>query len=379
MPQKATLGRLTAVGALVILAIFLPEAAESVGREDPILRTRIDYAAADFPDGIEFWLAFDEILDPQRIDLEFGFDAVHSCDGGAVYSARFPGRSEVVWQWEPNPQQALPPGAVVRWRWKMTDIRGDAHVSRERELRWTDQRFQWQTYTKDWLAVHWHDKEPEFGRNLVAYIEPQIDRIAPIAADPGPVNIFVYADALDADPGAVLRRDQTNPYQAFNTIVSVLPDDPQVDELSLLVHGLARIVVQDRGFNCYTPLPRWLEEGLATLASGGMSSEMRLAFAQSRLIESFWAFRSLDVPPGSDVSATAPWYAQSYDVVEFLIGEFGWDGIGNLIDAIGDGNTVDESFKAAYGIGIDEAERLWRESRGMPDPIPIRSSQPEVW
>ena len=378
MPQKATLGRLAAVGVLVILAVFLPEAAESVGREDPILRTRIDHAAADFPDGIEFWLAFDEILDSQQIDLEFGFDAAHSCDGDAVYSTRFPGRSEVVWQWEPNPQQALPPGAVVRWRWKMTDIRGDAHVSRERELRWTDQRFQWQTYTKDWIAVHWHDKEPEFGRNLVAYLEPQIDRIAPIAADPGPVNVFVYADALDADPGAVLRRDQTNPYQAFNTIVAVLPDDSQVDELSVLVHGLARIVVQDRGFNCYTPLPHWLEEGLATLASGGMSSEMRLAFVQSRLIESFWALRSLDVPPGSDVPATAPWYAQSYDVVEFLIGEFGWDGIGNLIDAIGDGNTVDESFKAAYGIGIDEAERLWRESRGMPDPIPVRPSQPEV-
>ena len=378
MPQKATLGRLTAVGTLIILAVFLPEAAESVGREDPILRTRIDHAAADFPDGIEFWLAIDEILDPRRIDLEFGFDPVHSCDGGVVYSARFPGWSEVVWQWEPNPQQALPPGAVVRWRWKMTDIHGDAHVSHEGELRWTDQRFQWQTYTKDWLAVHWHDKEPEFGRNLVAYIEPQIDRIAPIAAAPGPVNIFVYADALDADPGAVLRRGQTNPYQAFNTIVSVLPEDPQVDELSVLVHGLARLIVQDRGFNCYTSLPRWLEEGLATLASGGMSSEMRLAFAQSRLIESFWALRSLDVPPGSDVPATAPWYAQSYDVVEFLIGEFGWDGMGNLIDAIGDGNTVDESFKAAYGIGIDEAERLWRESRGLPDPIPVRPNQPEM-
>lgn len=376
MLQKARLGRLIAGGALALFASFLMETAESVGPEDSLLRTRIDAAASEFPNGIEFRLEFGEILAPQRVDLEFGFDPVHSCDGGTIYSTRFPGRSAVVWRWEPNSQQPLPPGGVVKWRWRVTDFHGDMHVSAEQELRWTDQRFQWQTYANDRIVIHWHDKEPEFGGNLATYLEAQIERIAPIAAYSGPVNIFVYQDALDAGAGALLRRDQTNPYRAFDTIVSVLSDEPQVDELTALVHELARLVVQGRGFNCYAPLPRWLEEGLAVLAAGGMSTEMRFAFAQSRLIESFWPLRSLDVPPGSDAPAIAPWYAQSYDVVEFLIGEFGWDGIGKLIDAFGDGNTVDEALKVAYGIGVDEAERLWRERRELPDPVPVRPSQP---
>lgn len=376
MLWKARLGRLIAGGTLALFASFLAETAESVGPEDPPLRTRTDAAAAEFPNGIEFRLAFGEILAPQRVDLEFGFDPVHSCDGGTIYSTRFPGRTAVVWRWEPNSQQPLPPGGVVKWRWKVTDFHGDIHVSAERELRWTDQRFQWQTYSNDRIAIHWHDEEPEFGRNLAAYLESQIERIAPITAYSGPVNIFVYQDALEAGAGALLQRGQTNPYRAFDTIVSVLPDEPQVDELTVLVHELARLVVQDRGFNCYTSLPRWLEEGLAVLVAGGMSTEMRFAFAQSRLIESFWPLRSLDVPPGSDVPATDPWYAQSYDVVEFLIGEFGWDGIGNLIDAFGDGNTVDEALRAAYGIGVDETERLWRERRELLDPVPVRPNLP---
>lgn len=376
MLWKARLGRLIASSTLALFASFLAETAESVGPEDPPLRTRTDAAAAEFPNGIEFRLAFGEILAPQRVDLEFGFDPVHSCDGGTIYSTRFPGRTAVVWRWEPNSQQPLPPGGIVKWRWKVTDFHGDMHVSAERELRWTDQRFQWQTYSNDRIAIHWHDEEPEFGRNLAAYLESQIERIAPITAYSGPVNIFVYQDALEAGAGALLQRGQTNPYRAFDTIVSVLSDEPQVDELTVLVHELARLVVQDRGFNCYTPLPRWLEEGLAVLATGGMSTEMRFAFAQSRLIESFWPLRSLDVPPGSDVPATDPWYAQSYDVVDFLIGEFGWDGIGNLIDAFGDGNTVDEALRAAYGMGVDETERLWRERRELPDPVPVRPNRP---
>ena len=376
MLWKARLGRLIAGGTLALFASFLAETAESVGPEDPPLRTRTDAAAAEFPNGIEFRLAFGEILAPQRVDLEFGFDPVHSCDGGTIYSTHFPGRTAVVWRWEPNSQQPLPPGGVVKWRWKVTDFHGDMHVSAERELRWTDRRFQWQTYSNDRIAIHWHDKEPEFGRNLAAYLESQIERIAPITAYSGPVSIFVYKDELEAGAGAMLRRGQTNPYRAFDTIVSVLPDEPQVDELTVLVHELARLVVQDRGFNCYTSLPRWLEEGLAVLAAGGMSTEMRFAFAQSRLIESFWPLRSLDVPPGSDVPATDPWYAQSYDVVEFLIGEFGWDGIGNLIDAFGDGNTVDEALRAAYGMGVDETERLWRERRELLDPVPVRPNLP---
>lgn len=376
MLWKARLGRLIAGGTLALFASFLAETVESVGPEDPPLRTRTDAAAAEFPNGIEFRLAFGEILAPQRVDLEFGFDPVHSCDGGTIYSTRFPGRTAVVWRWEPNSQQPLPPGGIVKWRWKVTDFHGDMHVSAERELRWTDQRFQWQTYSNDRIAIHWHDEEPEFGRNLAAYLESQIERIAPITAYSGPVNIFVYQDALEAGAGALLQRGQTNPYRAFDTIVSVLSDEPQVDELTVLVHELARLVVQDRGFNCYTPLPRWLEEGLAVLATGGMSTEMRFAFAQSRLIESFWPLRSLDVPPGSDVPATDPWYAQSYDVVEFLIGEFGWDGIGNLIDAFGDGNTVDEALRAAYGMGVDETERLWRERRELSDPVPVRPNRP---
>ena len=376
MLWKARLGRLIASGTLALFASFLAETAESVGPEDPPLRTRTDAAAAEFPNGIEFRLAFGEILAPQRVDLEFGFDPVHSCDGGTIYSTRFPGRTAVVWRWEPNSQQPLPPGGVVKWRWNVTDFHGDMHVSAERELRWTDQRFQWQTYSNDRIAIHWHDEEPEFGRNLAAYLESQIERIAPITAYSGPVSIFVYRDALEAGAGTMLQRGQTNPYRAFDTIVSVLSDEPQVDELTVLVHELARLVVQDRGFNCYTSLPRWLEEGLAVLATGGMSTEMRFAFAQSRLIESFWPLRSLDVPPGSDVPATDPWYAQSYDVVEFLIGEFGWDGIGNLIDAFGDGNTVDEALRAAYGMGVDETERLWRERRELPDPVPVRPNRP---
>ena len=373
------------IAAAVVAAWVLPHG--TAGAEAPYvppLATLANAVRTDFPDAIEFHLMYAGVAEPQSVDLEFSIEPVHSCDAGTIHSVRFPAKTTIIWRWEPSEGQALPPGHAVRWRWRVTGADGSVRMSYPLEFVWTDHRFDWQSYAKDELTVHWYGQYPEFGEHLVGFLEPQLERIEAIETTRNPVNVFVYDNDEDAAPGAVLQRDDVNPYRAFNTVVSVIPEEIEGDELTALIHELAHFVVRDRGFNCFNGLPHWLEEGLALFAEGGISQEMRRAFAEARLIEQFIPLRSFDVPFSPNTEETAVQYphsqdklvryAQSYSLVEVLKEEFGWEKIGFLLDLFKYGITVDDALKLAFGLDTEETERLWRLRSGLPELVPNRVS-----
>ena len=374
------------IAAVAVLAWVLPF--ETVRAEDPYfppLLTLVNNAIPEFPNAVEFHLLFVRgIAEPQWVDLEYSVQPVHSCDGGTVHSVRFSGKNTVIWRWELTAGQHIPPGQTVRWRWRVTGTDGTVRVSHPREFVWTDDRFEWQSYTKDELSIHWYGQYPEFGEHVVGFLEPQLERIEAIETPRNPVNVFIYENEEDAGPGVLLQRDTVNPYRAFNTVVTFMPEEIEGDELTALIHELAHFVVQDRGFNCFNGLPHWLEEGLAILAEGGLSNEMRRAFAEARLIEQFIPLRSFDTSIASSASETTAQYleshealiryAQSYSLVEVFKDEFGWLSIGFLLDLFKYGVTVDDALKLAFGINTDETELLWRFRSGLPVLAPNRIS-----
>jgi len=375
--MRAKVGSVVVTTGMLVLAVMTGanDSAEAAAPSVSPLRTWINIAVPDFPNAIEFRAAFTGLLSPQQVNLEFGVIPLHSCNGGTVHLARLPGQSTAVWRWEPAEGEEIPLGGTVWWRWRVVDIDGSIHASETRQMVWTDRRFEWRSYTRDELTVHWHGKYPDFGENLVTYLESQLEAIALIETTRRPVNVFVYENAFDAGPSALLERDRMNPYRPYNTVVSVIAEEFQGAELTALVHELAHLAVQDRGFNCFSGLPHWLDEGLATFAEGGMSEEMRRAFAEQRLFEQFIPLRSLDSPFSPDPRESALWYAQSYDIVEFLKNVFGWYGVGLLIDAFKDGRTVDQALRHSYSFGVDEIERLWRRYRDLPELAPHRPNR----
>ena len=142
---------------------------------------------------------------------------------------------------------------------------------------------------------------------------------------------------------------------------------------------------RDRGFNCFNGLPHWLEEGLALFAEGGISQEMRRAFAEARLIEQFIPLRSFDVPfsPNTerDGRANTPTArTSSYGTPRATA----WsrcsrknsagERIGFLLDLFKYGITVDDALKLAFGLDTEETERLWRLRSGLPELAPNRVS-----
>ncbi len=390
MPLKRAI-QVLLVTIATVPAWFLPLESASAGEQElSVLPAWLNNATADFPNSVEFTLLFGRSLNPQRIELELIIEPEYSCVGETVHTVRLPSNATTLWQWDldldepfppgyivrwrldPGRNAPIPPGETVHWRWKVTGADGSVYESRQRAFTWEDDRFDWRTYTKDELVVHWYGQYPEFGEHLVGYLEPQLERIEALGTLPSPVNVFMYENVEDAGSGVLLKRDFVNPYREFNGVVSVTPKDIEGDELAALIHELAHFVVQDRAFNCFGGLPFWLEEGLAMLAEGGLSDDLRIVFAEARLIEQFVPLRSFDVPLSTDERESSIRFAQSYDLVEFLTSEFGWESIIRLLELFKYGIRVDDALKAVFGTGIEETELLWRKSRGLPDLAPSR-------
>lgn len=380
-------GLLIAASTVIAWVLPLGIAAAEAPYVTP-LATLVNGVRTDFPDAVEFHLMYAGVAEPQSVDLEFSSQPVHSCDGGTVHSVRVPAKTTIIWRWEPSEGQLIAPGHTVRWRWKVTGADGSIRVSYPREFVWKDERFEWQSHTKDELTVHWYGQYPEFGEHLVGFLEPQLERIEAIETSRNQANVFIYESEEEAGLGALLQRDAVNPYRTFNTVVTVMPEEIEGDEVTALIHELAHFVVQDRGFNCFNGLPHWLEEGLAMLAEGGLSNEMRRAFAEARLIEQFIPLRSFEAPFGADTPETTALYleghealiryAQSYSLVEVLKEEFGWESIGFLLDLFKYGVTVDDALKLAFGLDTEETEQLWRLRAGLPKLAPNRVLTPST-
>ncbi len=104
-------------------------------------------------------------------------------------------------------------------------------------------------------------------------------------------------------------------------------------------------------------LPDWMTEGLAEWVSGNPRPyEIRRALRADGLysLPQLAAFERL-----TGVAGLA--YAQSYEIVSYVIQTHGMNGYWRLARAHRDHGTVDRALRAALGVGQPEFEREWRK------------------
>lgn len=132
---------------------------------------------------------------------------------------------------------------------------------------------------------------------------------------------------------------------------------------ALLYHEYMHVVLRDiAGKN----LPSWLNEGLAEMAHAHINEldlgelvrarEQKKLFRLATLEGSFREYR------GHQVSLA---YQQSYSAVRFLIDEYGWHHVRDLVFALGAGASITQAIDevlGGYGVDYQSFEERWRES-----------------
>jgi hypothetical protein len=111
-------------------------------------------------------------------------------------------------------------------------------------------------------------------------------------------------------------------------------------------------------------LPRWLDEGICQWASDGLADILidakRTRLPAAILSGSYFDLVKLTHRFPHDKNGLILAYEQSKSVVEFMIRQYGPQGIRNLLDLLRQGVDIESAFENSFAISFENFEAQWR-------------------
>ena len=325
----------------------------------------------EFPESVTFRLQASSARPLQSAELEFGTNLVYSCSSQSYSRVRlgFEPDSDVdlSWEWQMKKTGSIPPGATIWWRWRLVDQERRVFVSPTEELAWEDTRFEWSSFTQDNLTIHWYEGGSTYGEELAEIASQRLDTV-PVGAELAkPITAFVYARPQHVRDAILFAQEWAGgiAFPSHNILLIAVPSSDVDTYERGLVHELTHLLVQEVSFNCFSDLPTWLDEGLASYAEGApppfQSEELARAIRFDQLISA----RSLNSVFPADPDSAILSYAQSSSLVTYLVASYGWEKMRELLAEFEQGSTTDDALRQVYGFDIRELDNLWRGYIGV--------------
>ncbi|MDQ3005969.1 MAG: peptidase MA family metallohydrolase [Chloroflexota bacterium] len=339
-------------------------------------------AVLNFPESVSFSATLISDSEIRSIVLEYGNEQ-QTC--GEVIAKAFPqftpGKNvEAEWTWEMRQSGSLPPGALLWWRWRITDAKGSETLSETKTITWLDDIHDWKSMNNgDFLRLHWYEGDQTFAIDLAksAYNGLQFNETQSGITAEAPINIYIYADTNDLQD-AILYEPSWTGGQAFPdqdiVILGISPSDLDWGR-DAIVHELTHVLVGHQTFSCLGDVPTWLNEGLAVYSEGQLDSSSQRQLDEAIRFDTLLTVRSLS-SGFSEVSDKANLsYTQSYSLTKFLIETYGQEKMTDLLLSLRDGLAVDSALMQTYGFDVDGLEDAWRQAvDAAPRPNPTQAA-----
>jgi hypothetical protein len=279
------------------------------------------------------------------------------------------GEREFTYTWDLEPGE-VPVGERIEYEWEVVDRDGTHLRTSPLTLEYADDRFDWQTVEEGHIILHWYRLSESEVRRLLGYATESLARLQDEMGVTlqQPVHIYVYRTS--SDMGAALPR-RSDAYDDRILTLGVVVDDATLlllgshpDVEGTIAHELSHVVVGLATDNPYTPLPRWLDEGLAMYAEGELPAGNQRALQDAVQRDQLISVRSLSAYTG-DPAYVDLFYGEAHSVVEFLLQAYGKDRMAQLLDSFTEGITQEQALQCVYGFGVDGLDARWRESLGL--------------
>jgi hypothetical protein len=109
-------------------------------------------------------------------------------------------------------------------------------------------------------------------------------------------------------------------------------------------------------------LPLWLDEGIAQWVSGGLADIIMNKYSvldDAILSNRYIRLRSLEKGFPDDGRQLTLAYAESKSLIDYIISEYGPDGVLRLLGYLKDGDGINSAMLKSYSISFDELENRW--------------------
>ena len=356
----------TVLFTFLILTLLAPHPVRAAAAVD----VSDNRAILNFPDSITFHARIQSSATITEIVLEYG-DQEQTC--GTVIAKAYPQFTSAAsvtaeWTWEMKQSGSRPPGAVIWWRWRITDAGGQETVTDAETVTWLDNQHNWQTLTSSMIRLHWYKGDQTFSSDLLnAATEglSRLEREAGLKADQ-PIDLYIYASTNDLKD-AILYEPGWTGGQAFPenniVIIGIAPSDLDWGRRAE-VHELTHVLVGHLTFSCLGDVPTWLNEGLAVYSEGDLDSYSQSQLNNAIRSDALLSVRSLSGGFSEVADKANLSYSESYSIVKFLIEAYGQDRMTTLLLTLRDGTTIDAALTQVYGFDVDGLEDAWRASIG---------------
>jgi hypothetical protein len=264
----------------------------------------------------------------------------------------------------------LIPFSTISYWWEAIDQAGQKARSATQTLIYVDNRFPWKDVASGPARVHWYQGDSGFGgaaANIAAEAIPGIQQQIGVEP-PSPLDVYLYASIDDLRSAVELAGREWLGGQARPELGVVLAAIPPGDSARLqmrrdIPHELTHLMTFVAASPNYDAVPRWLDEGLATLNEGDPSSTQALAVQEALANNRLIPIESLCGAFPADASAALLAYGQSRYIVQQIINEYGSAGIQALLAAYRDGATCSGGVERALNITLPALELKWRAAQ----------------
>jgi len=272
---------------------------------------------------------------------------------------------DVQWSWDMRKTGGLPPGSGIEYWWTVTDSSDDTMETIPEQVRFNDNRYDWQSISEEMVTIYWYVGQPSFAEQLMSAAQQALARLA---RDTGahlknPVEIYIYANTRDLQGAMVFPQEWTGGAAFTRYGIIVIGIEPRNISWgkNSMAHELTHLVIHQMTYNPYSSLPTWLEEGLATYNEGVLDPTLAAYLVKAIKDDSLISVRSLSSPFSAYSEQSYLSYAQSYSLVEFLITIYGQGKMLELLTAFSQGSNYDEALEKVYGFDMDVLNDLWQE------------------
>ena len=380
-----------ALAALTLAALASPASVAAQDGAVPLTGAEFSEDNGGFPQSLTLRVTVP--APPEEFDLaeaRYAVDALSCAEGVTTQEGELAvaddGAVSASWEWDVADDGGLPPGAVVRYRWRFTGEGGAVYETEERAYVYEDARFAWSALAGERVTLLHYGEDEAFARGLLAWADASMEEIAGrLSVPPGErVHLRVYEDA-DTLQGALISTPEHVGGVAWPehslSAVGVNPGNVRWGR-SVIGHELAHVVVGRKTFSCGADLPRHLNEGLAMwYGEGRLAGAFRLALDAAVAEDRVYRLAGLASAFPDDYDGALLAYAQGWSIVDYLIGTHGHDAMDAMLTAFGETGSIQRALIAAYGYGRAELEDRWRASVGLealPPLAPPTPSLPEI-
>lgn len=351
------------LAALVIIAAI---AIPSIARGADGTATVNVSAKMDFPTTLTFTISAKSSTQISDIRLHYTVDRIKNADVVSELFVTFTPSKSVSTQYVMDMRQSggMPPGSSLTYWLTVTDASGAVTETLPQSIAIEDQRYNWKTLQEGMVTLYWYKGDNNFAKSLMDASQQALGRLSENtgAELANPVKLFVYASSNDLQGAMVFAQDWTGgvAYTEYGIIaIGIGTTSSEITwGIGAIAHELTHLVVHQVTFNPYNSIPPWLDEGLAMYSEGPLDSQFTQALdaASSDLI----TVRSLSSPFSAYADQAVLAYAESYEIVKYLIDTYGKDKMYEMLTAYQNGIGYDEALDKVYGFNMASLNTQWQ-------------------